>query len=52
MCNVYLCQVQVILLHIHEMVPDQKLHCLYVVFVLITAFDQTSVNKHTKQKYY
>lgn len=40
-CNVYLCKVQVILLHVHQMVPDQKLHCLYVVFVLITTLNQT-----------
>lgn len=44
----YLCQVQVVLLHIHKMVPDQKLHRLHVVFVLIAAFNQTSVNKHGK----
>lgn len=46
----YLCQVQVILLHIHEMVPDQKLHCLYVVFVLIAAFNQTPVKRKTASK--
>lgn len=47
-CNVYLCQVQVILLHVHQMVPDQKLHCLYVVFVLITTLNQTPANKCSK----
>lgn len=47
---VYLCQVQVILLHVHKMVPDQKLHCLYVVFVLITAFNQTPVNTNPASK--
>lgn len=37
--NAYLCEVQVILLHIHQVVPNQELHCLYVVFVLITTLD-------------
>lgn len=50
----YLCKVQVILLHIHEMVPDQKLNCLYVVFILIATFNQTPINmiRHAKQNYY
>lgn len=47
MSAMYLCQVQIILLHIHKMVPNQKLHCFYVVFVLIAAFNQTPVNKHS-----
>lgn len=35
---------QVILLHIYKMVPDQKLHRLDVVLVFVTAFNQTPAN--------
>lgn len=51
--STYLCQVEVVLLHIHQMVPDQEFHGLHVVFILITTFYQTPVNtpearlKHT-----
>lgn len=35
---------QVVLLHIYKMVPDQKLHRLHVVLVFVTAFNQTPAN--------
>ena len=34
---------QVILLHVHQVVSDQQLHGLHVVFVLVTALNQASV---------
>lgn len=37
--TLYLCQVQVVLLHVHQVVPDQKLHCLDVVLVLVATFN-------------
>lgn len=41
MCSgVYLCQVQVVLLHVDQVVSDQQLHSLHVVLVLITALNQ------------
>lgn len=46
----YLCQVQVILLHIDQMISNQKLHCLNVVFVLITALNQTPINMNENDK--
>lgn len=41
MCLWYLSQVQVVLLHINQMVPDEQLHGLHIVLVLIPALDQT-----------
>lgn len=40
----YLCQMQVVLLHVHKMVSYQKFNCLHIVFVLIAAFNQTPVS--------
>lgn len=54
MTKAYLSQVEVILLHIHQMVPDQKFHRLHIVFVLITTFYQTPENtrvSHTRGKH-
>lgn len=45
----YLCQVQVILLHVDQVVSDQQLHCLHVILVLITALNQTPGDAHTQQ---
>lgn len=39
----YLCKVQVILLHVDQVISDQKLHCLHIVLVLVTTLDQAPI---------